>query len=459
MATEDSALEQLKTPPHSLEAEQSLLGGLLLDAQTWDQVAGLVTKEDFYLPQHRLIFEAIFKLSERGSPLDVLTISEELDVMDEAEHAGGVAYLSELAASASSASNVVAYAGIIRDRSVLRQLIRVAGEMSENARKPAGRSVSEILDEAEAKVFKISEERPTRGGPETVNRYLQATLDKIEKLYASDSEVTGIATGFKKLDQMTAGLQQSDLVIIAGRPSMGKTALAMCFIEACVIKSSKPALVFSMEMPGESIVMRMLSSLGRINQTKVRTGKLSDEDWPRLTSAFSLLNEKPLYIDDTPALTPIDLKSRARRIARQFSEGLGMIMIDYLQLMQVAGGGENRAGEISEISRSLKALAKELDCPVVALSQLNRSLEQRPNKRPVMSDLRESGAIEQDADLICFIYRDEVYNADTEDKGIAEIIVGKQRNGPIGTVRLAFLGQYTRFEDLAEAYYEDYSNE
>ena len=459
MATEDSALEQLKTPPHSLEAEQSLLGGLLLDAQTWDQVSGMVTKEDFYLPQHRLIFEAIFKLSERGSPLDVLTISEELDVMDEAEHAGGVAYLSELAASASSASNVVAYAGIIRDRSVLRQLIRVAGEMSENARKPAGRSVSEILDEAEAKVFKISEERPTRGGPEAVNRYLQATLDKIQKLYASDSEVTGIATGFKKLDQMTAGLQQSDLVIIAGRPSMGKTALAMCFIEACVIKSSKPALVFSMEMPGESIVMRMLSSLGRINQTKVRTGKLSDEDWPRLTSAFSLLNEKPLYIDDTPALTPIDLKSRARRIARQFSEGLGMIMIDYLQLMQVAGGGENRAGEISEISRSLKALAKELDCPVVALSQLNRSLEQRPNKRPVMSDLRESGAIEQDADLICFIYRDEVYNADTEDKGIAEIIVGKQRNGPIGTVRLAFLGQYTRFEDLAESYYEDYSNE
>ena len=459
MATEDSALEQLKTPPHSLEAEQSLLGGLLLDAQTWDQVSGMVTKEDFYLPQHRLIFEAIFKLSERGSPLDVLTISEELDVMDEAEHAGGIAYLSELAASASSASNVVAYAGIIRDRSVLRQLIRVAGEMSENARKPAGRSVGEILDEAEAKVFKISEERPTRGGPEAVNHYLQATLDKIEKLYASDSEVTGIATGFKRLDQMTAGLQQSDLVIIAGRPSMGKTALAMCFIEACVIKSDKPALVFSMEMPGESIVMRMLSSLGRINQTKVRTGKLSDEDWPRLTSAFSLLNEKPLYIDDTPALTPIDLKSRARRIARQFSEGLGMIMIDYLQLMQVAGGGENRAGEISEISRSLKALAKELDCPVVALSQLNRSLEQRPNKRPVMSDLRESGAIEQDADLICFIYRDEVYNADTEDKGIAEIIVGKQRNGPIGTVRLAFLGQYTRFEDLAEAYYEDYSNE
>ncbi len=459
MATEDSALEQLKTPPHSREAEQSLLGGLLLDAQAWDQISGMVTKEDFYLPQHRLIFEAIFKLSERGCPLDVLTISEELDVMDEAEHAGGIAYLSELAASASSASNVIAYAEIIRDRSVLRQLIRVAGEMSENARKPAGRSVSEILDEAETKVFKISEERPTRGGPEAVNHYLEATLDRIEELYASDSEVTGVSTGFKKLDQMTAGLQQSDLVIIAGRPSMGKTALAMCFVEACVIKSDRPTIVFSMEMPGESIVMRMLSSLGRINQTKVRTGKLADEDWPRLTSAFSLLNEKPLYIDDTPALTPIELKSRARRVARQFPEGLGMIMVDYLQLMQVAGAGENRAGEISEISRSLKALAKELDCPVVALSQLNRSLEQRPNKRPVMSDLRESGAIEQDADLICFIYRDEVYNEDTEDKGIAEIIVGKQRNGPIGTVRLAFLGQYTRFEDLAESYYEEYSNE
>jgi len=622
MAADDSALEQLKTPPHSREAEQSLLGGLLLDAQTWDQVAEMVTKEDFYLPEHRLIFEAMFKVFERNRPLDVLTISEQLDVMDEADNAGGIAYLSELAASASSASNVTAYAEIIRDRAVLRQLIRVAGEMSENARKPAGRSVSEILDEAESKVFKISEERPSRGGPEAVNHYLKVALKKIDELYASDSEITGVSTGFKKLDQMTAGLQQSDLVIIAGRPSMGKTTFAMCLVESCVIKSEKPTLVFSMEMPGESIVMRMLSSLGRIDQTKVRTGKLSDEDWPRLTSAFSLLNEKPLYIDDTPALTPTELRTRARRIARQHPEGLGMIMIDYLQLMQVAGGGENRAGEISEISRSLKALAKELNCPVVALSQLNRSLEQRPNKRPVMSDLREcvtgdtlvqladghsasiaslvgrsadvlsvnaenkievarseviwsvgskptyevklmsgrklvcslehrllmgsgwamikdlnvgdkvaalsgccqisvnrqgydgnlaeafdhaissenlsddlvldeivaiseagerelfditvpgnacwiangvvshnSGAIEQDADVICFIYRDEVYNENTEEKGVAEIIIGKQRNGPIGTIRLAFLGQYTRFEDLAEAYYEDFPHE
>lgn len=596
MTATDSAIEQLKTPPHSKEAEQSLLGGLLLDAQSIDDVASMVTAADFYVPEHRLIFEAMVRVAERGRPVDVLTISEQLNVMDEAENAGGLGYLSELAASASSASNVAAYAEIIRDRSVLRQLIRVAGELSENARRPAGRSVSEILDEAESKVFKISEERPSRGGPEAVNHYLKVALKRIDELYASDSAITGVSTGFRKLDDMTAGLQPADLVIVAGRPSMGKTTFAMCLVEACIIKAEKPTLVFSMEMPGEAIVMRMLSSLGRIDQTKVRTGKLSDEDWPRLTSAFSLLNEKPLYIDDTPALTPTELRSRARRIARQHPDGLGMIMIDYIQLMQVAGGSENRAGEISEISRSLKALAKELNCPVVALSQLNRSLEQRPNKRPVMSDLREcvsgdalvllangqqtpvselvgqspevvavdaagqcveataelvwevgekmvlglqttaglslqctpdhriltaegwcearllgpgsrvatvpsfdsgvvawdsiqsmtdegvvrcfdltvaahgswvasgivthnSGAIEQDADVICFIYRDEVYNENTEDKGIAEIIIGKQRNGPIGSVRLAFLGQYTRFEDLAESYYQDYPHE
>lgn len=459
MSTDDRTLEQLKTPPHSREAEQSLLGGLLLDAQSMDQITSAVTPADFYLPEHRLIFDAMMKVHERNRPVDVLTISEQLDVMDATEQVGGIGYLSELAAAASSASNVTAYAEIIRDRSVLRQLIRVAGEMSENARKPAGRSVGEILDEAESKVFKISEERPSRGGPEGVNHYLKVALKRIEELYESDSAITGVTTGFRKLDDMTAGLQPSDLVIVAGRPSMGKTTFAMCLVESCVIKAEKPTLVFSMEMPGEAIVMRMLSSLGRIDQTKVRTGKLSNEDWPRLTSAFSLLNEKALYIDDTPALTPTELRSRARRIARQHPEGIGMIMIDYIQLMQVAGGGENRAGEISEISRSLKALAKELNCPVVALSQLNRSLEQRPNKRPVMSDLRESGAIEQDADVICFIYRDEVYNENTEEKGIAEIIIGKQRNGPIGTVRLAFLGQYTRFEDLAESYYEDYPHE
>ncbi|MDB9862030.1 replicative DNA helicase [Litorivicinus sp.] len=459
MTNQDQSLEQLKTPPHSREAEQSLLGGLLLDANAWDDVASVVTRDDFYLPQHRLIFESILRVFERNQPIDVLTVSEQLETMEESENAGGLGYLSEIAASASSASNVTAYAEIIRDRSVLRQLIRVAGEISENARRPVGRSVGEILDEAESKVFKISEERPSRGGPEAVNHYLKLALKRIDDLYASDSAITGVSTGFKKLDEMTAGLQSSDLVIVAGRPSMGKTAFAMCLVESCLIKSEKPTLVFSMEMPGESIVMRMLSSLGRIDQTKVRTGKLSDEDWPRLTSAFSLLNEKPLYIDDTPALTPTELRSRARRIARQHPEGIGMIMIDYIQLMQVAGTGENRAGEISEISRSLKTLAKELECPVVALSQLNRSLEQRPNKRPVMSDLRESGAIEQDADLICFIYRDEVYNENTEYKGIAEIIIGKQRNGPIGTTRLAFLGQYTRFEDLAEGFYEDYPHE
>ena len=452
----DADLARLKTPPHSREAEQSLLGGLLLDASGWwDQVADQVTKQDFYVPEHRLIFEAIAKLAEKNRPIDALTIYEQLDVMGEQENAGGVAYLSELAASAASASNVVAYAEIIRERAVLRHLIQVAGEISESARQPAGRSVSEILDAAESKVFKISEDRPSRGGPQYVRHYLDLALERIDHLYQSDSELTGLSTGFRELDRMTAGLQPADLVIVAGRPSMGKTSFAMCMVEAAVIKGDAPTLVFSMEMPGEAIVMRMLSSLGRIDQTKVRTGKLSSEDWPRLTSAFQLLNDRPLYIDDTPALTPTEMRSRARRVARQHGGKLGLIMVDYLQLMQVSGTSENRAGEISEISRSMKALAKELHCPVIALSQLNRSLEQRPNKRPVMSDLRESGAIEQDADVICFIYRDEVYNENSESKGVAEIIIGKQRNGPIGTTRLAFLGQYTRFEDLAPGSYEN----
>ena len=452
----DADLARLKTPPHSREAEQSLLGGLLLDASGWwDQVADQVTKQDFYVPEHRLIFEAIAKLAEKNRPIDALTIYEQLDVMGEQENAGGVSYLSELAASAASASNVVAYAEIIRERAVLRHLIQVAGEISESARQPAGRSVSEILDAAESKVFKISEDRPSRGGPQYVRHYLDLALERIDHLYQSDSELTGLSTGFRELDRMTAGLQPADLVIVAGRPSMGKTSFAMCMVEAAVIKGDAPTLVFSMEMPGEAIVMRMLSSLGRIDQTKVRTGKLSSEDWPRLTSAFQLLNDRPLYIDDTPALTPTEMRSRARRVARQHGGKLGLIMVDYLQLMQVSGTSENRAGEISEISRSMKALAKELHCPVIALSQLNRSLEQRPNKRPVMSDLRESGAIEQDADVICFIYRDEVYNENSESKGVAEIIIGKQRNGPIGTTRLAFLGQYTRFEDLAPGSYEN----
>lgn len=452
----DADLARLKTPPHSREAEQSLLGGLLLDASGWwDQVADQVTKQDFYVPEHRLIFEAIAKLAEKNRPIDALTIYEQLDVMGEQENAGGVAYLSELAASAASASNVVAYAEIIRERAILRHLIQVAGEISESARQPAGRSVSEILDAAESKVFKISEDRPSRGGPQDVRHYLDLALERIDHLYQSDSELTGLSTGFRELDRMTAGLQPADLVIVAGRPSMGKTSFAMCMVEAAVIKGDAPTLVFSMEMPGEAIVMRMLSSLGRIDQTKVRTGKLSSEDWPRLTSAFQLLNDRPLYIDDTPALTPTEMRSRARRVARQHGGKLGLIMVDYLQLMQVSGTSENRAGEISEISRSMKALAKELHCPVIALSQLNRSLEQRSNKRPVMSDLRESGAIEQDADVICFIYRDEVYNENSESKGVAEIIIGKQRNGPIGTTRLAFLGQYTRFEDLAPGSYEN----
>ena len=363
--------------------------------------------------------------------------------------------MGELAKNTPSVSNIKAYADIVRERSILRQLISVANEIAGDAFDTGGRSSTEILDDAERKVFQISEERPNTVGPKEVNPLLTKAIERIDELYHSDNAITGLSTGYSDIDTMTAGLQPSDLIIIAGRPSMGKTTFAMNIVEHAVIQGDKPVIVFSMEMPGESLIMRMLSSLGRIDQTKIRTGQLDDDDWPRLTSAVSLLKDKKLFIDDTPSLSPTDVRSRARRIAREHGQP-ALIMIDYLQLMQVKERSENRVGEISEISRSLKALAKELHVPVVSLSQLNRSLEQRPNKRPVMSDLRESGSIEQDADVIAFIYRDEVYNEDSPDKGIAEIIIGKQRNGPIGTRRLAFIGKYTRFEDLAHGNYDEY---
>ncbi|WP_369602768.1 replicative DNA helicase [Hahella sp. SMD15-11] len=444
--------QKLRTPPHSNEAEQSVLGGLMLDNSTWDHVSDLITSQDFYRVEHRLIFEAISRLANESQPLDAITVSQELERRGELEKAGGLAYLSELARNTPSAANIRAYADIVRERAVLRRLITAANEIQEQAYNPAGLKSEEILDEAERKVFQIAEDRPNQGGPEKVAPVLVKTLEKIQQLYEQEASITGVTTGFKDLDDMTAGMQPSDLIIVAGRPSMGKTTFAMNLVENALMKTGLPTLVFSMEMPADSIVMRMLSSLGRIDQTKVRTGKLDDEDWPRLTSAINLLKDKPLYIDDTPALSPTEMRSRARRVAREHGGKLGLIMVDYLQLMRVPGNNEGRTAEISEISRSLKALAKELDCPVVALSQLNRSLEQRPNKRPVNSDLRESGAIEQDADVIIFIYRDEVYHEDSPDKGIAEIIIGKQRNGPIGTVRLAFQGRYTRFEDLAPEY-------
>ncbi|MCF7981848.1 MAG: replicative DNA helicase [Pseudomonadales bacterium] len=451
----DRETSALKVPPHSIEAEQSVLGGLMLDNNAWDSVSEGVVEKDFYRHEHRLIFRMMSKLVENGSPLDVITLSEALNKLNELDTVGGLSYLGELAKNTPSVSNIKAYADIVRERSILRQLIGVANEIASDAFETGGRSSSEVLDDAERKVFQIAEERPNTVGPKEVNPLLTRAIERIDELYHSENAITGLSTGYSDLDAMTAGLQPSDLIIIAGRPSMGKTTFAMNIVEHAVIQGDKPVIVFSMEMPAESLIMRMLSSLGRIDQTKIRTGQLDDDDWPRLTSAVSLLKDKKLFIDDTPSLSPTEVRSRARRIAREHGQP-ALIMIDYLQLMQVKERSENRVGEISEISRSLKALAKELHVPVISLSQLNRSLEQRPNKRPVMSDLRESGSIEQDADVIAFIYRDEVYNEESPDKGIAEIIIGKQRNGPIGTRRLAFIGKYTRFEDLAHGSYEEY---
>jgi replicative DNA helicase len=393
-------------------------------------------------------------LSKRNSPFDVLTLADALKNIDELENVGGELYLFELVRNTPSATNVVAYADIVRERSVLRQLISAASEIADNAFHPQGQLCTEILDAAEQKIFKIAEQGSRGSGPVSITEYLAKATDRIDLLYHSNQTVTGVATGFTDFDEMTSGLQSGDLVIVAGRPSMGKTTFAMNIAENAAIKNHHPVLVFSMEMPGEQLALRMMSSLGRIDQHRVRNGKLHDEDWPRITSAVSMLSEAPMFIDDTPALSPAELRARARRLVREHGK-LGLIVVDYLQLMQVPGYKENRTNEISEISRSLKTLAKELHVPVVALSQLNRSLEQRQDRRPIMSDLRESGAIEQDADLIVFIYRDEVYNEDSPDKGKAEIIIAKQRNGPIGKTVLTFLGQYTVFENYTSAHYHE----
>lgn len=445
----DAITESLKLPPHSIEAEQAVLGGLLIDGEAWLAVAERVGEDDFYRRDHRLLFRAISALANEAKPSDVVTVAEWLENSGDLDKAGGLHFIARIAENTPSAANISAYADIVRERSVLRQLIHAGTEITASGFTPQGASTSELLDRAERMVYTIADSQQRgRVGIQPLKSLLVKALDRIDTLYQQDSPITGVATGFAEFDEMTSGLQRGDLVIVAGRPSMGKTAFAVNIAEQSAIKDKKPVAVFSMEMPGEQLAMRMMSSLGRIDQHKVRTGRLEDDDWPRLTSAVSLLSEARMFIDDTPALTPSDLRARCRRLAREHGE-LGMVVVDYLQLMQVHGTAENRATEISEISRSLKALAKEMSVPVVALSQLNRSLEQRQDKRPVMSDLRESGAIEQDADVIVFIYRDEVYNEDSDDKGIAEIIIGKQRNGPIGKVRLAFLGRYTRFENLA----------
>ncbi len=454
---EDRQLASLKIPPHSIQAEQSVLGGLMLDNETWDKVADRLGEDDFYRRDHQLIFRSIRMLAEKQSPFDVVTLAEVLEKFGWLDDAGGLAYLGAMAKDTPSAANIVAYADIVRERSVLRQLIHAGSEVADAAYHPKGRELSSLVEEAEQKIFQIADQRRRAGsGFKPIRTLLANAVTRIDELFNLKGHITGMSTGFADLDEMTSGLQRSDLIVVAGRPSMGKTTFAMNIAENVALESKQPVAVFSMEMPGEQLAMRMMSSLGRIDQHRVRTGKLEDDEWPRMTSAVNMLADTLLFIDDTAALTPTEVRARCRRLAREYGQ-LGLVVLDYLQLMQVAGGGENRVNEISEISRSLKALAKEMNVPVIALSQLNRNLEQRPNKRPMPSDLRESGAIEQDADIIMFIYRDEVYNTDSPDKGTAEIIIGKQRNGPIGMVRLTFLGQYTRFENFISNPYADAS--
>ena len=451
-ANADAAVDSLRTPPHSVEAEQAVLGGLLLDNSAWDKIGDFVSETDFYRADHRLLYQYISRLIEASRPADVITVAEALERGGKLADAGGLSYLAGLAQNTPSAVNIRRYAEIVRDRAVMRQLVGVGSEIAESALNPLGKSAEELINDAEAKVFSISEQGARgRQGFVEIRPLIAQVVERIDQLHANPSDITGIPSGYVDLDRMTSGLQGGDLVIVAGRPSMGKTAFALNIAEHLGLVEGLPVAVFSMEMSGTQLVMRMIGSVAKVDQLKVRTGRIADDEWPRLTHAWGRLNEAPIFIDETPALNALELRARARRLHRQVGgPGLGLIVIDYLQLMSASSHGENRATEISEISRSLKALAKELSVPVIALSQLNRSLEQRPNKRPVMSDLRESGAIEQDADLILFIYRDEVYNPETQDRGIAEIIVGKQRNGPIGTVKLSFLGQFTRFESYAD---------
>ena len=448
------ATERLRLPPHSVEAEQSMLGGLMLVQRAWDEIADVVSSDDLYRADHRLIFQAIGALVERDQPPDAITVGDYLERQGELDAAGGRDYIAQLFEDTPSAANIRAYAKIIREHAMLRQLIEVGGDIAASVHDSSGRTAAELVDLAEQRVFEIADGGQRRGaGFVALKQILPAAIDRLDFLSHSEGDITGVSTGFGKMDEITAGLQRGELIIIAGRPSMGKTTLAMNIAENAAIAHDTPAAIFSMEMSAEQLTFRMIGSIGRVNQSNLRRGRLSDEDWVRIDSAVSMMSNAKIFIDDSPGLSPTEVRARARRLKRE--HGLGLVIVDYLQLMQVAGTSENRATEISEISRSLKALAKELDVPVVALSQLNRSVEQRQDKRPVMSDLRESGAIEQDADLIVFIFREEVYEPDTPRKGRAEIIVAKQRNGPTGEFSLTFLGEFTKFENLvAEAYGE-----
>jgi replicative DNA helicase len=464
-APRDEEVAKLRVPPHSIEAEQSVLGGLLLDNGAWDRAADVLNETDFYRYEHRLIFGAIGGLISATKPADVITVFEQLQSLGKAEECGGLAYLNALAQSVPSAANLRRYAEIVRERSILRKLIAASDEIATQAFNPQGKQVSAILDEAEGKIFKIGEEgQRTKQGFQSMDQLVMQLIDRVTELSENGAEdVTGVRTGFFDMDRMTAGLQGGDLIILAARPSMGKTAFALNIAENVAVQEGLPVVIFSMEMGAAQLALRMVGSLGRIDQSGLRTGRLRDDDWGRLTEAVDKLSQASIFIDETPALNPAELRARSRRQARQCGK-LGLIVIDYLQLMSgtSSSSGENRATEISEISRGLKALAKELNCPVIALSQLNRSVETRTDKRPMMSDLRESGAIEQDADVIMFIYRDEYYNkpdgpTPTKEPGVAEIIIGKQRNGPVGTVKLAFIKQNTKFDNLApDAYSQEY---
>jgi replicative DNA helicase len=450
----DPQLLALKVPPHSIEAEQSLLGALLLDNQAFDRVADLVTGEDFYRDDHRRLWRHIARLIEAAKPADVVTVSESVEASEDKDKTGGPAYLGALAQNTPSALNVRRYAELVRERAVQRRLAQVATGIAEEALNPGGKEVGQLLDEAESRIFQIAESGARRDqGLLEIKPVLAKVFERIDHLYHQDnpSDVTGVPTGYTRIDQMTSGLQPGDLVVIAARPSMGKTALALNIAEHVAVDNGLPVAIFSMEMSSTQLAMRMLGSIARVDQHKMRTGKLNDKEWGDLSDAMAKLHETPLFIDEGGALTALEVRARARRLKRQYSK-LGLIVIDYLQLMAASSHGENRATEISEISRSLKAMAKELDVPVVALSQLNRAVDQRPDRRPVMSDLRESGAIEQDADVIMFIYREVVYKPDLpeDQRGLAEVIIGKQRNGPIGTIKLTFLGQHTRFENYQD---------
>jgi replicative DNA helicase len=447
----DPQVAALKLPPHSIEAEQSLIGGLLLDNSAWDRIADVVSEADFYRDDHRRIFGHIRRLVEMARPADVVTVYESIEKSNEIEQTGGMAYLGEIANATPSAANIRRYAEIVRERAILRRLVTIGDEIAGAALNPAGRDAKQLLDEAEQKVFEIAEAGAKSGQDfREITPLLGDVVDRIQKLYEREnpSDVTGLATGFHDLDHLTSGLQPGDMIVVAGRPSMGKTAFALNIAEYVGVELRKPVAVFSLEMSGPQIAARMLSSIGRLDQQKTRSGRLSDEDWDKMTVALGRLHDAPIHIDETGAINATDLRARARRLHRKCG-GLGLIVIDYLQLMTSIKDNENRATEISEISRSIKALAKELEVPVIALSQLSRKVEERNDKRPLMSDLRESGAIEQDADLIIMMYREEYYKPDTTDKGVAEVIVGKHRNGPTGTVRLTFLGEYTRFENHA----------